>query len=141
MTGWDLIDRTDLLHAIAAAGLPTDAETCGSAQIVRFNPEWIRDTFIPYLDRNRRAPQGDGYRCVHFVHWMIEALNEAGYDARIPTSHGCAKAHCVLHSREAHAVGLLTTTDNQLYVLDPQDPKLVPLADYPVLAWSRVRFL
>lgn len=136
-----VIERADLIHKVSAANLPADSETCGSAEYVRLDLEWVRNEFAPWLIRNKREPQGDAFRCVHFVHWALWGIIDAAYLARVTHTPAFAKAHCVLPDRTAHAVGLFLDIKDDLYVIDPQDPQIVPLADYPVLAWSRVRFL
>ena len=135
------ISRTDLLHLLSASLLQWDSETAQSGTYMRIDRKWLEEELIPWILKNKKEPQGDGYRCIHFVHWLQEAITNAGYQARVKFSHACARMVCVLPSRESHAVGLVVTTDNRLYVLDPQDPKLVPLEDYPVLSRGRIRFL
>lgn len=141
MTGWDIIDRASVLRTVAAAGLTVDSETCQSGNYVRLDLDWIRSEFIPWILRNKHEPRGDGFRCLHATHWLLNALTESAYAAGIPHSHACARVHLVTPARDAHAVGLILATNGELYVLDPQDPELVPLACYPVLSWGRVRFL
>jgi hypothetical protein len=140
MTGWDVIDRATVLHALTASGLPIDSETCQSAEYVRLNLDWVRDEFIPFIRRNAPNSQGDGFRCIHFVHWMIHELTLAGYWVDLPHSHACASLH-VSRGGDMHAVGLFLATDGNLYVLDPQEPSIVPINAYRVLGYGRVRFL